>query len=247
MSDLEHTEFDLSNIVDSLQRGRDELLVRREAIVGRQAWFVAELARIDADLERIALMLPAGSSPTSPEPEPEHKPRQMGVQSLVEQCVRDLPSPGAAFSLNAIVTRLVSAGASPERSSVLSALNRLAEQGLLVRVTAARGRNPEYKMTNVAALASKIAGVVQNRPGPDDAPAASAAAPSVPPTTNSVREMVVALLRTAGQDGMARVELAWRLDDASLLDDALADPRIMSAGAPGMFKLCPEQVELPLT
>jgi len=244
MSDPEHTEFDLSTIVDSLQRGRDELLARRASIVGRQVWFVTELARIDTDLERIGLMLPAGSVPTSaePKPGPEHKPRQVGVQRLVEQCVRDLPSPGAVFSLNAIVTRLVSAGASPERSSVLSALNRLVEQGLVARITAARGRNPEYKLTNVATLGIVTA---QNRPGPDDAPVVTAL--SIPPTTNSVCELVVALLRTAGQDGMARVELAWRLDDASLLDDALADPRIMEASAPGMFKLRPEQVELPLT
>jgi len=247
MSDLEHAEFDLSTIVDSLKRGRDDLLARRASIVDRQAWLVSELASIDSDIARINLMLPGCAERASPEPElePERKQRQTGVQIAVEKLLTENLKADATLDLDSVMSLLRSAGLSPERSSVLSSLSRLVERRLLTRVSAARVRNPSYRLTYVAALGNTTPGTVTTvttRPD-DQAPAESAK--SIPPTTDGVREQVVALLKTAGRDGMARADLAWRLNDASLLDDALTDPRIVEiTDAPGTFRLLPEQAEM---
>lgn len=244
MNEPQHADgdFDLSAIISNLRLGKDRLVERRRQAVETQARIAVEIEQIDADLARIERMLPDDpvKSAAPAAPDQSRRPRQAGLHLLVEEQVRTM-DPNKEFTLDAIIACVTVASPDarePDRSSVRSVLGKLVEQGALIRVSKAGGRNQSYLASRGPALG--------RAPTPSADAKAEAGPPlSLPPTVDGVREQVVALLKTAGDDGMTRADLAWRMNDASLLDDALADPRIVEvAASPGTFKLKLEQAEM---
>lgn len=219
--------FDLEEHLSRIRAGKAELVQRRTDLKESIAKLNAELEDVEADLERIdGLDLDAIIGP---------EPMRMGgVLQLVEKVAVEMleqrsadPSftaaAGVGLTEDAILEEVRKREPAVKETSVRSALARLAEKGRLSRA-GKRG--------------SRVYGLGRPESGP---PPAAGKGP---------RDAVLLALRSAGEDGLSRKQLAWAAGDAAIVDELLgsADVTIETFEAEGeqRFRIKPEPGQRPL-
>lgn len=197
---------------------RDELVADREKLVRDRAELGVRISEYD---KLIAALTPGGASEEKLDAVDEvtgGKPTRLhGVKKIVEGVVRDLHLTSMWSKQDAIVEAVAKADQRVQGKSVVSALGRLVDEGVLIR----EGKRGSYRYA--------LATIVPTTH--DEEPAMS------PP------ELILGKLKTSGPDGATKKDLSWLIGDVTLLDQTLdrliadGEVRVVGSGASETFAL----------
>lgn len=191
------TAFSRAQTHASLTAGlRSELVAERDALVQQRAEIATRIAEYD---KLIAELTPAGLAKTI-EPEPKKddgpkSPRATGTKPIVERIVRELQSTRTWSKQDEVIQAATMHDARLQSKSIVSALGRLVEEGVLLR----EGKRGSFRYA--------LATITQEE------------GPPVPELSGP--ELILGKLRTSVSDGVSKRDLCWAVGDVSLGEQAL--------------------------